>query len=169
MRTLTALLVCCGLAGCAGDRESADVWFTTDGGSLRAVSRDVEPRPALVLRALLAGPTPAERNRGLRTDLPARVELISSSLRAGTVRVELRSDELGRYEPTTLVFALRLSQLVYTLTGLPRVDRVRLVVNGEPWGFSRHDGSVVQTYARASAPRVCNGRIWVGDPPGRCR
>ena len=162
-------MVCCGLAGCGGDQESVPIWLTTDGGSLRVATRGVEPRPALVLRALLAGPTPAERNRGLRTDLPASVELVSSSLRAGTVRVELRSDELGRYEPTTLVFALRLSQLVYTLTGLPRVDRVRLVVNGEPWGFSRHDGSIVRSYTRASAPRVCNGRIWVGDPPGRCR
>jgi spore germination protein GerM len=169
VRTLAALVVCCGLAGCGGDQEGVSIWLTTDGGSLREATRDVEPRPALALRALLAGPTAAERDRGLRTDLPARIQLVSSSLRGGTVRVELRSDDLGRYEPSTLVFALRLSQLVYTLTGLPRVDRVQLVVNGEPWGFNRHDGSIVRTYARASAPRVCNGRIWVGEPPDGCR
>jgi hypothetical protein len=75
---------------------------------------------------------------------------------------------MPRYRPNSVTFALRLSQVVYTLTEHPRVRRVRIDVNGEPWGIQRHDGSLVRDYTRDSAPLVCEGHIWVGPPPDAC-
>jgi Sporulation and spore germination len=168
MRPGFLLLIAVSVATSCGGRDGQRIWFTTDAGSLRAVSRDVPPRPRLVLRALLAGPTPAEQNRGVRSDLPAGTELVAASRRDDLVRVYLRGRGLEPYQPNTSTFALRLSQLVYTLTELPRVERVQLFANGRPWGFRSRDHTIRHTYTRAGAPVVCEGTIWVGTPPGDC-
>jgi hypothetical protein len=155
-------------AGCGGGEVHTRILLTTQGESLRAIERDVPARPRSALHALLAGPTPRERDDGLTTELPATTELLAVSLRDGTARVYLRGPGLEQYQPNTVTFALRLAQIVYTLTELPRVERVRIYVNGDPWGFERYDGSLIAEYTRRNAPYVCEGRIWVGTPPEGC-
>jgi ABC-type amino acid transport substrate-binding protein len=78
--------------------------------------------------ALLSGPTAAERNRGLRTYVPAGTKLNSVSVVNGLARVDL-----------SLRFALgkdaqsldaRLAQLVHTVSGVEGATSVQLLVNG---------------------------------------
>ena len=155
------------LAGCGDDEPRPRVWFVGQDETLRAVERDLPERPRSLMHALLAGPTPSERDDGLVTEIPAGAELLGVSLRDGVAHVKLDADML-RYRPNSVTFALRVSQIVYTLTEHPRVRRVRIDVDGEPWGLQRHDGSLIRDYTRDSAPLVCDGHIWVGPPPDAC-
>ena len=132
---------------------------------MQAVERDIPTRPRTALNALLAGPRPSERDEGVITKWPASTRLLAVSLRDTTARVYLAAPNADAYEPSTLDFTLRLDQIVLTLTELPRVKRVQMWVNGRAWGFDTHDGGLIRTYTRDSAPMVCEGRIWVSAPP----
>jgi hypothetical protein len=155
------------LAGCGGGDERLHVWFVGRDETLRPVERDLPERPRSLMHALLAGPTPSERDAGLVTEIPSDAELAGVSLRNGVAHVHLRAD-MPRYAPNTVTFALRLAQIVYTLTEHPRVRRVRIDVDGQPWGLERHDGSLIAVYTRDEAPLVCDGHIWVARPPRAC-
>lgn len=106
-----------------------------DGGStLVPVMRTVRGRApdellAGALAALLAGPTPAERARGLLTEIPAGTRLRAVQVREGVAVVDL-SGEVATGGGATSMQA-RLWQLVYTGTQLPAARQVRLLVDGQ--------------------------------------
>ncbi|MDR7555797.1 MAG: GerMN domain-containing protein [Armatimonadota bacterium] len=114
-----------------------EVFFVgpADGGTtLVPVARRVSGRRAdelltAALEALLAGPTPEERARGLGTEIPAGTRLRALQLREGVVVVDL-SGEVERGGGATSMQA-RLWQLVYTATQLPDARQVRLLIDGE--------------------------------------
>lgn len=100
-----------------------------------------EVTPAAVLRDLLGGPLPAEREQGLTTALPAG----SGSLvgvEAGVASVALDGALLdnGRSDQV-----LALAQVVVTLDALPAVTGVRFLRDGQPLPVPRADGAVVGT------------------------
>jgi spore germination protein GerM len=114
-----------------------EVFFVgpADGGStLVPVARTVRGRRAdellaAALEALLAGPTPQERARGLATEIPAGTRLRALQLREGVVVVDVSGD-VERGGGATSMQA-RLWQLVYTATQLPDARQVRLLIDGE--------------------------------------
>ena len=83
---------------------------------------------AATMRALLAGPTAAERAAGLSTAIPAGTSLRGVAITAGTARVDLT----GRYESGggSLSMSARLMQVVFTLTQFPSVQRVTFLLDG---------------------------------------
>jgi hypothetical protein len=102
------------------------VWFLKD-GRLTAVERGATGvRPALT--ALLAGPTRAERAAGLRSALPGRPAIRSLTVARRVVTVDLTSRAVTGRRPATLRDRVR--QLVLTLSGVPGVRGVRLLVEG---------------------------------------
>jgi lipoprotein-anchoring transpeptidase ErfK/SrfK len=80
------------------------------------------------LRALLAGPTPAETARGYRTYVPADTGLRSIAVSGSLATVDLTLSFLADQAAESQ--RARISQLVYTLNGTQGVRRVKLLLEG---------------------------------------
>ncbi len=112
------------------------VYFTgpVDGGStLVPVERLVRGRGADVLlrgafEALLAGPTPEERARGLRSEIPAGTRLRDLTVLEGVATIDL-SETIASGGGSASMLA-RLWQIVYTGTQHPAAPQVRLLIEG---------------------------------------
>lgn len=143
---LIALLAVAAVAGLAGatiglsDTGVAEVpraasvkVFFVKGERFTARSRAVrpgEPAAAAAVRALLAGPTRAERAAGIETTLPARTRLVAVAVGRGTATVELSRAPRPASAFDVSLRPARAAQIVYTLTALPAVERVLIRVNG---------------------------------------
>ena len=120
-----ALLVAAPALG-ATDARRGQVWFLRDGEPV-AVSRTAPAMPGL-LRALLAGPTRAERAKGLRSAIPADTDVRTLTIARRVVTVDLGSRfAVGRDEAS---LTARVGQLVRTLRSVPGVVGVRIRVEG---------------------------------------
>lgn len=102
-------------------------------GTLVAVERTVTARGAEALLraafdALLAGPTPAERARGLTTEIPAGTRLLGLRVHEGTAVVDL-SGELASGGGSSSMQA-RVWQIVYTATQRSAASQVRILLDG---------------------------------------
>ncbi len=117
----------------AGDRpavESITVWFIRN-DVLVPVTRQVSSPAdaAAVLVAATAGVTPAEGSRGLRTAIPNPAMVVGAKLSGGTATVRLATEFLDIPAGDQV---LALGQIVYTLTDLRGVGRVRFEIDGDP-------------------------------------
>ena len=86
--------------------------------------------PLGAIEALLAGPSDAERTRGIDTTIPPATRLASLEVESGTATLALNARQAV---PTALDISLRparAAQIVYTLTALPDIERVLIHVNG---------------------------------------
>lgn len=105
------------------------VYFTR--GEKVAVARRTVPGPALAsgaMKALLAGPTAAEKADGLETQIPTGTKLLGIAVSNGTATVDLtRSFESGG---GTLSMTMRIAQVVGTLTRFPTIKRVAFKLDG---------------------------------------
>ena len=81
------------------------------------------------LRALLAGPSPAERRQGMTSEIPAGTMLRGVRVDGTTLTVDLSAD-FARGGGSTSMLA-RLSQVVYTATQFPQIPQVRLLLDGQ--------------------------------------
>ena len=115
------------------------------GTRLVAVDRSGQsslPLPQLAMTELLKGPTPAELNQGISTNIPSTVQMLDVSVDSGIASVDLSHDfELSTRDRAT--FLLRLAQVVYTLTELDTVQSVRFLVEGQPVSVLVQDGTLV--------------------------
>jgi len=82
------------------------------------------------VRALLAGPTAAERAAGLSSAVPAGTTLRSISIASGLATVDLT----GTYDDGggSLSMQARVAQVVFTLTRFTAVERVSFRLDGTP-------------------------------------
>jgi len=104
---------------------SLEVWFL-QGEQLVRQTRSHEATRLVAtaaMKALLAGPSPAELAAGLRTSVPAGTKLLGISIKKGVATVDLTS----QYQSGggSLSMKARLAQVVYTLTQFPTVSAVR--------------------------------------------
>jgi spore germination protein GerM len=115
--------------------------YLSRSGVLVAVARAVpsQPSPAVVLQALLAGPSGREQDAGLTTAVP-RATVVDSSLVGGEISVEVPAQEASSSGRTDEV--LGFGQIVLTLTSLPDVAGVRFVRDGHDLPVPRSDGSL---------------------------
>ncbi len=97
-------------------------------GQLRAVTRDVDETPTDLLTALLGGPNAGEQAAQLSTALPAGTKLRGVRLGGGVADVDL-SGALDQLTGETLIDAV--AQVVLTMTEIPTVRSVRLLVEGQ--------------------------------------
>jgi lipoprotein-anchoring transpeptidase ErfK/SrfK len=104
------------------------VWFLR-GEQLAPIGRPGTTAQDAV-RALIAGPTPAERRLGFRTYVPTGTKLLSGRVSGGTATVDLNRRFIAGKDPANRL--ARLSQLVRTLTGPQGATKVRLLVGGAP-------------------------------------
>ena len=80
------------------------------------------------MKALLAGPTPAEKSAGIGTQIPAGTKLLGVVVSGGTATVNLSK----RFESGggSLSMTLRVAQVVSTLTQFPSVQSVAFKLDG---------------------------------------
>lgn len=84
---------------------------------------------AEAMKALLRGPTAAEKSAGMSTQIPSGTRLLGVNIAKGTATVDLS----GRFESGggSLSMTLRISQVVSTLTQFPAVKRVTFRIDGK--------------------------------------
>ena len=115
------------VTGAAHAADSVPVAFL-QGEQLAVVTR-AGSSPTEAVRALLAGPTVAERRRGFRTYLAAGTRLHRIGVSGSLATVDLNpAFAAGTAERR----AARLAQLLKTLTGLDGITRVQVLVDGSP-------------------------------------
>lgn len=105
----------------------------------RATVGPLGPRGAL--QQLLRGPTRQERAAGLTTALPSRAAATFHALRGPVAVVQLAAEFQDGTIPNQVT---ALSQIVYTLTAIDGIERVRFLVNDRPVSVPRADGSIAE-------------------------
>ena len=103
-----------------------DVWLLQDARPV-AVERGAPGIPGLV-RSLLAGPTKAERARGIRTAIPIGTAIRDVRISRQVVTVDLAARFVAGRDESSL--QARVGQLVRTLRGVPGVRGVRVRIEG---------------------------------------
>lgn len=108
--------------------NSEDTSFTLERAYRKTASRSPDMHARAAIEALVRGPTPAERDRGLTSAMPPTLEVRSVDLQDDILHVNLSSSfETGG---GTALMRARLMQLFYTLTQPGQVDGVALSVEG---------------------------------------
>lgn len=122
--------------------ELVKLYFIT-GRQLTGVPTPLALNPALgqVMAALLEGPPAGGLGAGLRSALPAKVE-ISVVSEAGIATVDLPATIFETLDP--LDQRLVLGQIVLTLTDRPGVGPVVFTIAGEPTRVYRGDASLTE-------------------------
>jgi hypothetical protein len=110
MRTLLIAVVLAFVAAPAAEAKTVKVYFTR-GEQIAAVKRTSANMEETV-KALLAGPTPAEQAQGFGTVIPPGATLTSVKVEDDTARLSLSRDFFTKGPDMDA----RLAQLVYTLT-----------------------------------------------------
>lgn len=102
--------------------------FERIGAGSRSIAADVPVRNAL--EALLEGPTTTELDVGMVSSVPAGTRVLGISVDGDTATVDLSGefDEPGG----TLDEAMRLAQVVFTVTQFDGFERVKFDIDGEP-------------------------------------
>lgn len=116
----------------ADEGVGRSVWFVDNNGLLARGERSL-PMPVTVeaiLMALLQGVTDAEANNGLRSNISSDTKLLGVEGPVdGRVTVNLSGEIL---KVSRELQRLALAQVVFTVTGLPNVDRVLFEFDGKP-------------------------------------
>ena len=103
-----------------------DVWFVADGKPVVVVRNGTTIESAV--RQLIAGPTPGERSRGLRSAVPRDTPLLSVTVSQRVVTVDLGARFAAGRDAGALQG--RVGQLVRTVRGIPGVRAVRVLLEG---------------------------------------
>lgn len=82
-----------------------------------------------LLRALLEGPTPQEVERGIETAIPSATRLLEVVIVDNVARVDLSEEFQQAASSETL--ALRVAQVVWTITEVPGVIAATFLIGGE--------------------------------------
>lgn len=86
------------------------------------------------LNALIAGPTAAEKNRGLLQFIPPDTRLLSALVRGNTAYLSF-SEEFQYGSHGREGFAAQIRQIVWTATEFPNVNDVQLLIEGKRVDF----------------------------------
>jgi len=125
------------------DQVFVELYFVKEGLSADAVTRAVDsPMVATnAIKALIAGPTPAEMDIELSSSIPADTLLLGLTIEDGLATIDLsREFEVGGGSFNILS---RLAQVVYTLTQFPTVDEVLFHIDGQPVEVFSGEGVVL--------------------------
>jgi hypothetical protein len=114
------------------------------------------------VRALLAGPSPAEQKAGLSSAVPAGTRLLGLSIDGGVASVDL-SEEFDS-GGGSLSMTARVAQVVYTLTRFPTVRAVEFLMAGEPVEALGGEGVVLDGPQRRAQWRDFEPNIFVEAP-----
>src|SRR3954453_9082232 len=107
---------------------------------LQPAGRNLSSPPTAVLTELLNGLTKDEQQeRRWRTSVPADTKLMSANQESdGTLVIDLNQ---AFFQATSENQIKAVAQIVFTATGIDGVQRVKILVEGQPQGWLRGDGT----------------------------
>jgi hypothetical protein len=105
---------------------------------VRAATQEVG---AEAVRALLEGPTGAEEEAGFSSAIPAGTTFLGLAVANGVATVDLSREYASG--GGSLSMAMRLAQVVFTLTQFPTVDGVSFKLDGQPVDVFGGEGIVL--------------------------
>ncbi len=114
------------------DSMTVNVYFSS-GEKMCAASRVIPKTQqvgAAAVKALLEGPTAAEKEAGMVSNIPEGTTFLGLDIQDGLATVDL-SKEYGSGGGSLSMF-MRLAEVVFTLTQFPSVDGVNFKLDGEP-------------------------------------
>jgi spore germination protein GerM len=125
--------------------NSPKVYFLSEGPNgedrLQPAGRDVTPTATAVLAELFTGLTAKEQQTNKwRTAVPPDTKLLDTPVQQpdGTLVVNLNQAIFQASGPAQIN---AVAQVVFTATGIDGVQRVRILVEGQPQGWPRGDGT----------------------------
>jgi spore germination protein GerM len=122
------------------------IYFLIDNGAapigVRRTIRTRSPYAREALRALLAGPTPEEEERGITTAIPQGTQLLSMTYARNGVDETVNLAGLPPQNADVMQKTRIITQIARTLIGVGGIERVWLEANREPWGVPLMDGGV---------------------------
>lgn len=148
-------------AGSATSREvSAVVYFVRVAANPAASRLEPVRRTAttdrtqaeFAMQQLLRGPSDSEVSDGIGRAIPPGTRLLGVSIRADVAEVNLTGEFEGPAED--FVQILRIAQVVWTLTDLDGVERVRFLVHGASQSVIDQDGKAHAVVTRARYSRL---------------
>ena len=147
---LVALLLTSSAAGGAtAVTTSKGEVFMLQGEDLKAASRQLSsPTVMQAVGALLKGPTAAEKKSDVRTQIPATTKLRNVTVKSGIATIDLTLPFVEGTSRASLT--ARLTQLVWTATGIKAVTGVRLWIDGKAAKSMGQGISVDRTLTRTN-------------------
>lgn len=142
--------------------ERGSVWFVRDGRLVPVPRRlpEAGSLPEALIRSLLEGPTGVTT-----TAIPEETRLVSVRLE-GRVAIVNVTDAFELSAPGEEL-ALRVAQVVYTVTEAPQVIGARFAIEGRPSAVIAGSGRVVdRAVTRADYQRFAEERPQPGPSPG---
>ncbi len=121
--------------------ETTLYFLTPDRSAPIGVRRSLErtsPFAIQAMRALLAGRTQAEKERGLRTAVRDGTKLVSLRIVRNRIAVVSLTGLPANASPVDRVRVI--TQIARSLIGLSGIEQVRLRNDGKPWGLSLMTG-----------------------------
>jgi spore germination protein GerM len=125
------------------DTMPVRVYFSS-GEKICATTREVPQTlevGAASMRALLEGPTAAEREAGMFSNIPEGTTFLGLDIVEGVATVDL-SQEYSSGGGSLSMF-MRLAQVVFTLTQFPTVEGVNFKLDGEPIDVLGGEGIII--------------------------
>ena len=92
--------------------------------------REGKTKEESALKDLVAGPSKEEKEKGLFSHVPAATKVKAVSVEDGIAFINF-SKELNQYGGGAEKVRSMIAQIVYTLTDLPHVKKVRILVEGK--------------------------------------
>ena len=126
------------------DQAFVNLYFVSDDGTATTVQRSVDlPDVASnAIRALIAGPSPAEAASGLGSAIPGDTLFLGLNIDNGLATINM-SREFEAGGGTTHILS-RLAQVVYTLTEFPTIDEVLFYLDGRPADVFSGEGVILE-------------------------
>ena len=112
--------------------DSIKVYFLKNGG-IATVNRNAKKGVSMeksAIKELLKGPSFRERQDGFFTEIPRAAKLVGISREGDLIRVNF-SAELEKYGGGTSTVKGLLAQIIYTLTEIKGIEKVRILINGK--------------------------------------
>lgn len=116
----------------AQDTITLNVYFSRDEqicAATRVIPKTAEVGAAAI-KALIEGPTAAEKTAGMVTNIPDGTTFLGLAISDGIATVDLSKEYASG--GGSLSMAMRLAEVVFTLTQFPTVDGVNFKLDGQP-------------------------------------
>ncbi len=101
----------------------------------------LEEKLATALELLLAKPTRDERSLGYATEIPKGTRLLGSNVKNNIAYVDLSSDVAEGGGSVSMLG--RVSQIVYTATQFPGIERALIMIQGLPRYYMGGEGVII--------------------------